>query len=1134
MSKRLNVRLLTRVGAIIVLGLALLHILHLVQVARIARDFLIRAKQAEDDREYSRCALYLGRYLSLRPDDWSTEGKYGLALEKVASTPSAQWRAYYVLERVLRRDPGNVDVRQTLGALAIRLKRLDTAIHFLEPLRQAAVDQAELEDTLGWCYLGQGDTGQALKGFRAAIRRQPSRISSYENLTKLHLRHNQRTAADRVMDELIANNPKSAAAYVSRARYREGVSRVSEAASDFAQAVSLGRTDVVILMHASGFYLRNGRPDEARPLLEQAIKVRDRDVRPVLELARLEHDSGRPAAARALLETTSADDNPQVIAVLAELLIEQRAVGKVVALTRRLPEESPFKSYIEACRQMHDGKYVQALRKLEPLAHSLSNHEGWPARVQLAIARCHAGCNDGVRHREAVQRAVALEPTWRAARVALAEGLTRVGKLDEACKIWKRLMSETEPPSAGWLAYPRTLARRNLQPSLTPLDWQEVHNLLDRAEQAKSDPVSLALARVEVLVLKDQLPDAERLLLRELGRLGEKLPLILALADTQASQGKLSDALLVLKKYTNPEARAARIRHVSQLHGRTPDAVEAIRIATQDIDRLSHADAACIYRTWAEEARARGELRESLDICRRWCRQCPQDLAALTTRTMLADQLISEEDLRDVVAGLRHIEGDDGIRWRCAEVMRLMVLLRDRNADAAALVRNIRRLLIEAEGFGRATSAGLELVATLRGRLLEAAGRDDDAVAEYLLAFERGERREVETNRLAQMLLERNRLIEADRLLRRVDQEGVSEMPTREPFALFPSPLAVFRLLTPTLARIGAEVAVRQRDHTRAVELGVRALPGDSGSHRDRLWLAEVHDRAGRVNEAVRILERLTEKAGEIGDVWVALVRQYLRAGQREKSEDVLPRAQKQLASGDDGWQLALGECHEALGRLEQAERLYQLALKASPHNPLVLRRVASFHIAADQPENAIPLLMALATSPYDTKGHVSWARRSLATVPFQLVILKRPIPRAYREQLDEESLMIWLASSKETREETANERARALLIGSRPGREREGLKRFDKTLTPRLPLTPEEQLRLAQLRDLAGDPTRADEALDDLLKQERFSGQFAAAQVRLHLSRGDRVTASRALTRLLELEPDTERTRALQAECEK
>src|SRR5690606_17043476 len=146
------------------------------------------------------------------------------------------------------------------------------------------------------------------------------------------------------------------------------------------------------------------------------------------------------------------------------------------------------------------------------------------------------------------------------------------------------LMSETEPPRQGWLLYARTLARRNTQPSLTPPDWQEVRNLLDRAEKEGADRALVGAARAEVLAMQGQLAQAEKHVLKELGNLGEKTPLILYQAEITAAGGRSSEALDILRKYTTVEARIARIRYASQSGVQDADAV--LQEGTREIDRL--------------------------------------------------------------------------------------------------------------------------------------------------------------------------------------------------------------------------------------------------------------------------------------------------------------------------------------------------------------------------------------------------------------------------------------------------------------------------------------------------------------------------------------------------------------------
>src|SRR5262249_46160293 len=148
----------------------IVHLLHRFQLGRHARSFRALGEQALQNGDHARAVLYLGRYLALQPADIQVEAQYGLALDKLAATSGAELRAYHVLENVLRRDPENLEVRQALGGLAVRLDRFASAVQILEPLRLAGVDQAELEDTLAWCHLGLSQREQSIQCFREAIR----------------------------------------------------------------------------------------------------------------------------------------------------------------------------------------------------------------------------------------------------------------------------------------------------------------------------------------------------------------------------------------------------------------------------------------------------------------------------------------------------------------------------------------------------------------------------------------------------------------------------------------------------------------------------------------------------------------------------------------------------------------------------------------------------------------------------------------------------------------------------------------------------------------------------------------------------------------------------------------------------
>src|SRR5205814_757545 len=142
-----------------------------------------------------------------------------------------------LLERAIARDPGRLDLRRRAVALAMRpgLARPQQALEHLERLTAARPEDGELRGLLGECKEAlapgrrdpQGLYKEARAAYEGSIKLSPDRVDSYVRLAAL-LRGplGDPTAADAVMGVgaaegrgLVAANPKSARAYLARARY---------------------------------------------------------------------------------------------------------------------------------------------------------------------------------------------------------------------------------------------------------------------------------------------------------------------------------------------------------------------------------------------------------------------------------------------------------------------------------------------------------------------------------------------------------------------------------------------------------------------------------------------------------------------------------------------------------------------------------------------------------------------------------------------------------------------------------------------------------------------------------------------------------------------------------------------------
>src|SRR4051794_6200766 len=121
--RKVNLRLLAILFLVSLSTFTGLYFYHDHQVRRTAGALLTRADRAERDEDPGQAADYLGRYLSVRPEDDKVLARYGLLLAETAQRPDEQVRVIRTLEQVLRNDPGRNDVRLRLVQATLDLQR---------------------------------------------------------------------------------------------------------------------------------------------------------------------------------------------------------------------------------------------------------------------------------------------------------------------------------------------------------------------------------------------------------------------------------------------------------------------------------------------------------------------------------------------------------------------------------------------------------------------------------------------------------------------------------------------------------------------------------------------------------------------------------------------------------------------------------------------------------------------------------------------------------------------------------------------------------------------------------------------------------------------------------------------------
>jgi tetratricopeptide (TPR) repeat protein len=396
-----------------------------------------------------------------------------------------------------------------------------------------------------------------------------------------------------------------------------------------------------------------------------------------------------------------------------------------------------------------------------------------------------------------------------------------------------------------------------------------------------------------------------------------------------------------------------------------------------------------------------------------------------------------------------------------------------------------------------ARAPGWSYVPLLEGILDELDGNDEGAMDHYLQAIDKGDQRPQLMYRVAQLLHAHRRDAEAQHVMRKWE-------------ARYP--------LDGRHARLAAEIVLGVNDFNRALELARKAVPVNARDYRDCLWLAKIEEAAGQLVDARATLSRAVERGKNIPDTWAALAQFVARTESRGQAEAVLQEARHTLSP--ERLPLALGRCYEAMGELDRAEQQYQVLSSAFADDTAVQQTLAGFYLQTDQPGKAEPHLRRLldAATPAPVEQSV-WARRQLA-----LVLSARHEPEKVAESTS--LIDVNLASNPAS---TADLRVRAFILATEAGKLREALRYLEESLKKE-PLSLDEQSRLAQLYDSAGEGGKAREQYVALVAVKKPKPAHLALFTRFLARQGDFNEAERWLARLEQLDataPATIETRA-------
>jgi len=1106
--KTLNIRFLGVLALCAAVVGVCVHFLHGFQVAGNAEMFLREAEQAKAAGDRWKAIQNLQKYLGLESKDIEAEAELGMLLADVAENR----HAYVRLEKVLRSDPDRTEVRRKLVDVAIELRRFSDARVHLEKLLAISPADHELLARMGRCYAAVGDYTKAVEQYTKAVESKPDEVEVYARLAGVYRVGLERPdEADRWMERLVGANPDSAEAHVLRARHLRVTRKPAEAAQSASRALELAPENPEALVLATQCAAGLEEFDQARQYAHKLIELQPKRVAAYVTLADVETRAGSRGEAIRCVERglEAIPGQSDLLWTLALLVVEEGQVEKAQATARQLREaeySDPLVRYLEARIELAQGHWLAARRQLEPIRGELT---GWPdllKRVDFSLGKCYQELGNTDQQLTAYRRAVGADPFWVPARAGLAAALLSTGRIDEALQEFRQIMSMDRAQAAGWIDLARLTVLKNLRLNPEDRNWPRAERMLDLAKRANPEAAAVPILGAEVLVAQGRSQEAATLLTESREGFPESVEVELALAALAQRQRDWDGAVEVLKaakeKFGDSVAlRLGQTQYLVRRYG--AEAAEKIRGLADGAETLPEEDLPRLWGGLAMAALRTGDYEQARLVCRRLSEAEPNKLKVWLLLFDLALRAEDDSDIERVLGEIERIEGH-GPLWQYGRALYL-TLQGEEKALKEALA------LLSRAGVSRPAWARVPFLAA---RVHERLEEEELALQQYTHAIELGERNVTAVRRAIQLLSDRQRFVEADRLIRRLEEQ--------------------YNPFSPDLARLAADVSMRLDDFDRALEMARQAAAG-SELYRDHIWLGQVlgilgqrAKREGRTADAERMLaeaeselRRAAELAPDATEAWVAIIQFLARSGQEEQCEKAIAEAQKNIPEGMAP--LALAQCYEAMGRMEEAEENYQQALAAGGSDSSVVRQVAEFYLRTGRPEPAETQLRRITAGEVDAEeDDLVWGRRGLALILAD---------RGSYDSLQQGLALVEENLAKED-PDVQDQRAKAILLSAHPKRRKreESIAILERVVERRQVSTPKDRFVLARLYLAKRDWANANRHMRALLASHGNEPQYVGAYVEMLLARKEIQEAELWMRRLRSIAADGFATVRLQA----
>ncbi|WP_149498586.1 tetratricopeptide repeat protein [Roseiconus lacunae] len=976
MKRTVNSKLVIALSVLVAIAVISVFSLHRMQAGRTAGLFLNEARDAAAEEEYAEALRSYQSHLRLDPD--STEGlrELGELYLKIGEPSSAAEQ----LERLLIIKPDDRESRRMVAKALLLTGRYSDVKDHIDRLDESDED-AELQEWLGRCALGEGAYETASDRFRAALEIEPDRIDVYPMLSAAYRRQPGRESeSQNVMEELTELNPSSARAHFLKSGYHIREADVAEASGErerAREAASIARQHAMraaeldpdklpyLLLHAS-CESKLGDLDSALTLLRNAVEQHPSAAEAHLQFAKVYAiKSGAEGAASSLEQGIKDVEGPgkrEMLIALANLQLDSQQLDKADVVIKQLQTfegAEAEKGYLAARLGLQKEDFKSAIAKSKEAILKSVDRPLLLKQLHYVQGMAFRQTGDYRSAEDAFRQAISTDPNWVDPQLALVETLSLLDETEASYQALEKAVSLPGVPAAAWLAYAQATVRQTLVQNRNRRNWAKAEAVLEAA--ARRLPGDAQIASLKASVLSQQGDTAAAAdLLQEVR------------SEADAPEQKLvvfiSEANLAIKMKNWDRAASIIAQAENEFPGKpTIDLLKCTKAIAQDpqganatfrrvVDQSSSMESASQRSLLGGLSALAGRF-EQWDLARSVvetaCQRFPKDVSLRNIACSLA---VSSRDipwLMQATEQLKSIEGESAT-WHLSIAQATWLVVKNENREPSeSELQQIESHLEQA----KTKRSDWPLPYLLEADVALSQKQNEKALHAVTTAIDQGVRTPSAIRTAVALSYEAKDYDRASELLQLIDADQITKFEG--------------------LGRTASLLSIGEKDHQAALEMA-RRTAADSTDAKDHLWLARLTESLlsdanpedsetlqTEVRQAYRQALKLDPKNGLAWIGQLAFLNRYADASETEAAF----KAFRQAIGDSDPFLIA--QSLDALGKTERAiewfgnaidqtqdvtESQYQLAIDYFMSNrkyELASQRLAEFADRGDVSEPA-------------------------------------------------------------------------------------------------------------------------------------------------------------------------------------